>query len=211
MMELNLDHIVDEIIKRLQKEKEEEGVLVEASGRHAHLSKEYVELLFGKGYELTKKRDLSQPGQYLCEEKVTVIGPKGTIHNVSVLGPVRKQNQVELSKTDAVSIGVNAPVKMSGNIENSGTVIIATPLSVVKLQNGVIVAKRHIHITPEDSMRYGVMNNEEVSIKINGERGVIFTNVTVRVSDKFSTVVHLDYDEANACGFTKGMRASILK
>lgn len=211
MMELNLDHIVDEIIKRLQKEKEDEGVLVEASGRHVHLSKECVELLFGKGYELTKKRDLSQPGQYLCEEKVTVIGPKGTIHNVSVLGPVRKQSQVELSKTDAVSIGVNAPVKMSGNIENSGTVIIATPLSVVKLQNGVIVAKRHIHITPEDSIRYGVINNEEVSIKINGERGVIFTNVTVRVSDKFSTVVHLDYDEANACGFTKGMRASILK
>ncbi|MBM7869090.1 propanediol utilization protein [Clostridium pascui] len=211
MMELNLDHIVDEIIKRLQKEKEDDGVLVEASGRHVHLSKEYVDLLFGKGYELTKKRDLSQPGQYLCEEKVTVIGPKGTIHNVSVLGPVRKESQVELSKTDAVSIGVNAPVKMSGNIENSGTVIIATPLSVVKLQNGVIVAKRHIHITPEDSMRYGVMNNEEVSIKINGERGVIFTNVTVRVSDKFSTVVHLDYDEANACGFTKGMRASILK
>lgn len=211
MMELNLDHIVDEIIKRLQKEKEDEGVLVEASGRHVHLSKECIELLFGKGYELTKKRDLSQPGQYLCEEKVTVIGPKGTIHNVSVLGPVRKQSQVELSKTDAVSIGVNAPVKMSGNIENSGTVIIATPLSVVKLQNGVIVAKRHIHITPEDSIRYGVMNNEEVSIKINGERGVIFTNVTVRVSDKFSTVVHLDYDEANACGFTKGMRASILK
>nr|WP_204597817.1 ethanolamine utilization phosphate acetyltransferase EutD [Clostridium pascui] len=210
-MELNLDHIVDEIIKRLQKEKEDDGVLVEASGRHVHLSKEYVDLLFGKGYELTKKRDLSQPGQYLCEEKVTVIGPKGTIHNVSVLGPVRKESQVELSKTDAVSIGVNAPVKMSGNIENSGTVIIATPLSVVKLQNGVIVAKRHIHITPEDSMRYGVMNNEEVSIKINGERGVIFTNVTVRVSDKFSTVVHLDYDEANACGFTKGMRASILK
>lgn len=211
MMELNLDYIVDEIIKRLQKEKEDDGILVEASGRHVHLSKEYVELLFGKGYELTKKRDLSQPGQYLCEEKITLIGPKGTIHNISVLGPVRKESQVELSKTDAVSIGVNAPVKMSGSIENSGTVIIATSLAAVKLQKGVIVAKRHIHITPEDAIRYGVANNEEVSIKTNGERGVIFTNVIVRVSDKFTTAVHLDYDEANACGFTKGMRAWIIK
>lgn len=210
-MELNLNYIVDEVVKRLKCEEKDEGILVEASGRHVHLSKEAVELLFGKGYELTKKRELSQPGQYLCEERVTIIGPKGTMHNVSVLGPERQETQVELSKTDAVAIGVNAPVKMSGDIENSGSVIIATAKSVLKLDKGVIAAKRHIHITPEDAKRYNVVNNEEVNIKVDGERGIIFTNVAVRVSEKFNTVVHLDYDEANACGFTKGMRASIVK
>lgn len=208
-MEESINYIVNEVVKRLQSE--DEGILVEASGRHVHLSKESVEILFGKGYKLTKKRELSQPGQYLCDEKVMIIGPKGTIQNISVLGPEREETQIELSKTDAVSIGVKAPVKMSGDIENSGSVIIATQNAAIKLDKGVIVAKRHIHITPEDAKKYGVSNNEEVSVKVAGERGVIFTNVAVRVSDKFETVVHLDYDEANACGFVKGMKATIIK
>jgi putative phosphotransacetylase len=208
-MEESLNYIVNEVVKRLQSE--DEGILVEASGRHVHLSKESVEMLFGKGYKLTKKRELSQPGQYLCDEKVMIIGSKGTIQNISVLGPEREETQIELSKTDAVSIGIKAPVKMSGDIENSGSVIIATQNAAIKLDMGVIVAKRHIHITPEDAKKYGVSNNEEVSVKVTGERGVIFTNVAVRVSDKFETVVHLDYDEANACGFVKGMKATIIK
>lgn len=208
-MEESINYIVNEVVKRLQSE--DEGILVEASGRHVHLSKESVEILFGKGYKLTKKRELSQPGQYLCDEKVMIIGPKGTIQNISVLGPEREETQIELSKTDAVSIGVKAPVKMSGDIENSGSVIIATQNAAIKLDKGVIVAKRHIHITPEDAKKYGVSNSEEVSVKVAGERGVIFTNVAVRVSDKFETVVHLDYDEANACGFVKGMKATIIK
>lgn len=208
-MEESINYIVNEVVKRLQNE--DEGILVEASGRHVHLSKESVEILFGKGYKLTKKRELSQPGQYLCDEKVMIIGPKGTIQNISVLGPEREETQIELSKTDAVSIGVKAPVKMSGDIENSGSVIIATQNAAIKLDKGVIVAKRHIHITPEDAKKYGVSNNEEVSVKVAGERGVIFTNVAVRVSSKFETVVHLDYDEANACGFVKGMKATIIK
>lgn len=210
-MEMNLNYIVDEVVKRLKCEVEDEGILVEASGRHVHLSKDAVEVLFGKGYKLTKKRELSQPGQYLCEEKVTLIGPKGTIHNLSVLGPEREETQVELSKTDAVAIGAKAPVKMSGDIEKSGSVVLSSGNAVLKLDKGVIAAKRHIHITPEDAKRYNVSNNEEVNIKVIGERGVIFTNVAVRVSDKFNTVVHLDYDEANACGFTKGMKAVIVK
>lgn len=210
-MEMNLNYIVDEVVKRLKCDVEDEGILVEASGRHVHLSKDAVEVLFGKGYKLTKKRELSQPGQYLCEEKVTLIGPKGTIHNVSVLGPEREETQVELSKTDAVAIGAKAPVKMSGDIEKSGSVVLSSGNAVLKLDKGVIAAKRHIHITPEDAKRYNVSNNEEVNIKVIGERGVIFTNVAVRVSDKFNTVVHLDYDEANACGFTKGMKAVIVK
>lgn len=208
-MEESINYIVNEVVKRLQSE--DEGILVEASGRHVHLSKESVEILFGKGYKLTKKRELSQPGQYLCDEKVMIIGPKGTIQNISVLGPEREETQIELSKTDAVSIGVKAPVKMSGDIENSGSVIIATQNAAIKLDKGVIVAKRHIHITPEDAKKYGVLNSEEVSVKVAGERGVIFTNVAVRISDKFETVVHLDYDEANACGFVKGMKATIIK
>lgn len=208
-VELNLNYIVDEVVKRLQCE--DKGILVEASGRHAHLSKDLVETLFGKGYKLTKKRDLSQPGQYLCEEKVMIIGPKGTIQNISVLGPEREETQIELSKTDAVSIGVKAPVKMSGDLENSGSVIVATQNAAVKLDKGVIVAKRHMHITPEEAEKYGVSNNEEISIKLNSERGVIFTNVAVRVSSKFQTVVHIDYDEANACGFNKGMKAEIVR
>lgn len=210
-MEMNLNYIVDEVVKRLKCDVEDEGILVEASGRHVHLSKDAVEVLFGKGYKLTKKRELSQPGQYLCEEKVTLIGPKGTIHNVSVLGPEREETQVELSKTDAVAIGAKAPVKMSGDIEKSGSVVLSSGNAVLKLDKGVIAAKRHIHITPEDAKKYNVSNNEEVNIKVIGERGVIFTNVAVRVSDKFNTVVHLDYDEANACGFTKGMKAVIVK
>lgn len=207
-MEESLNYIVNEAVKRLQKK--DEGIMVEASGRHAHLSKELVEILFGKGYKLTQKRELSQPGQYLCEEKIMIIGPKGTIQNISVLGPEREETQIELSQTDAVSIGVKAPVKMSGDIENSSSVIIATQNEAVKLEKGVIVAKRHMHITPEDAGKYGVSNNEEINIKINGERGVIFTNVAVRVSSKFNTVVHIDYDEANACGFIKGMKATIV-
>ena len=210
-IEMNLNYIVDEVVKRLKCDVEDEGILVEASGRHVHLSKDAVEVLFGKGYKLTKKRELSQPGQYLCEEKVTLIGPKGTIHNVSVLGPEREETQVELSKTDAVAIGAKAPVKMSGDIEKSGSVVLSSGNTVLKLDKGVIAAKRHIHITPEDAKKYNVSNNEEVNIKVIGERGVIFTNVAVRVSDKFNTVVHLDYDEANACGFTKGMKAVIVK
>lgn len=209
--DLELNYVVGEIVKRLGNDTEKEGILMEASGRHVHLSKECVEALFGKGYELTKKRELSQPGQYLCEEKVTLIGPKGVLQNVSVLGPARAETQIELSKSDAVSIGVNAPVRMSGDTKNSGSVILATKNAVVKLEEGVIAAKRHIHITPEDAAKYGVKDKEDVKVKVFGERGLIFDNVAIRVSDKFNTALHIDYDEANACGFTKNMRCQIIK
>lgn len=210
MVNLNLDYIVDEVVKRLQID-EDEGILVESSGRHVHLSSEHVEQLFGKGYQLVKKRNLSQFGQYLCEEKVALIGPKSILNNVSVLGPIRDFSQVEISKTDAVSIGINAPVKISGSIENSGKIIVATSMAAVTLKKGLIVAKRHIHLTPGDALKYVVKDNEAVSIDIGGERGVVLKNVIVRVSDKFSSAVHLDYDEANACGFYKGMRAKIVR
>lgn len=212
MNELNIDYIVNEVNKRLKHElNNEDGIFTEASGRHVHLSREHVELLFGKGYKLTKKRDLSQPGQYLCEEKINLIGPKKVIYDISVLGPERENTQIELSKTDAVSIGLKTPVRMSGSISNSSPAIISTPLAAVKINEGVIVAKRHIHMTPEDAVKYGVKNNDEVNVKIEGERGVIFTNVAVRVSRDFKTTFHIDYDEANACGFVNGMRGHIIK
>ncbi|NOH16465.1 ethanolamine utilization phosphate acetyltransferase EutD [Clostridium cochlearium] len=206
-----INYIVNEVTKRLKWEKEESGILIEASGKHVHLSKEHVEKLFGKGYELTKKRELSQPGQYLCEEKVTLIGPKGVMQNVSVLGPTRENTQVEISKSDAVSLGVKAPVKMSGDVVGTPSIVLATKNSVVKLEEGVIVAKRHIHMAPEDALKYGVIDKQKVQVKVNGERSLIFDEVIVRVSDKFNTVVHIDYDEANACGFVKNTRGEILK
>ncbi|MGL4730285.1 MAG: ethanolamine utilization phosphate acetyltransferase EutD [Clostridium sp.] len=206
-----INYIVDQVVKRLACDKEDKGILVEASGRHIHLSKDTVEKLFGKGYELTKKRDLSQPGQYLCEEKVMLIGPKGVLQNVSVLGPARDNTQVELSKSDAVSIGVKAPLRMSGDIKGSAPITLAAKDSVVRIEEGVIVAKRHIHITPEDAKKYGVKDKEDVMVRINGERSLIFDEVSVRVSDKFNTVLHLDYDEANACSYTKDTYCEIVK
>lgn len=210
-MNNKIDYIVGEILERINQCKDEDTILVEASGRHVHLSKKDVETLFGEGYELTKKRDLSQPGQYLCEEKVMVIGPRGVLQAVSVLGPARAETQVELSKSDAVSVGINAPVRMSGDIKNSGSCIIATQKAAIKLEEGVIAAMRHIHITPEDAERFNVTNGEIVGIELQGERGLIFNKVAVRVSPKFNTAIHLDYDEANACGFTNGIRAKIIK
>lgn len=211
-----IDLIVDELIKRISidtdKEKCEDTILVEASGKHVHLSQEHVEMLFGKGYELKKVRELSQPGQYLCEEKVMIIGPKGVLNKVAVLGPARKDTQVEVSLSDAVSIGIKAPVRMSGDVKGSEGAVIATANSAVKLEEGVIAAKRHIHINPEDAKRFEVEDKEVVQVKVGcEERGLIFDNVVIRVSPSFDTAMHIDYDEANACGFMKNMRAKIIK
>lgn len=211
-----VDFIVEELLKRLSKstddKKSEDTILVEASGKHVHLSQEHVEMLFGKGYELKKVRELSQPGQYLCEEKVMIIGPKGVLNKVAVLGPARKDTQVEVSLSDAVSIGIKAPVRMSGDVKGSAGAVIATANSAIKLEEGVIAAKRHIHINPEDAKRFEVEDKEVVQVKVGcEERGLIFDNVVIRVDPSFDTAMHIDYDEANACGFMKKMRAKIIK
>lgn len=212
-IDVNVDMIIDKLISRLLDNKDEEKtILVEASGKHIHLSDKDVEALFGKGYKLKKVRDLSQPGQYLCEEKVMVIGPKGVLNKVSVLGPTRKETQVELSLSDAVSIGIKAPVRMSGDIKGSPGAVIASSKAAIILNEGVIVAKRHIHINPNDAKKFGVEDKEVVKVRVGcNERKLIFDNVIVRVSESFSTAIHLDYDEANACGFMKNMRAEIIK
>ena len=187
-------------------------VLVEMSARHIHVSKEDLEVLFGKGYELTKKKDLSQPGQFACEEKLVVVGPKGSL-KASILGPTRPASQVELSLTDARTIGVAAPIRESGDIAGSGACKLVNPDTgaEVELKEGVIAAKRHIHLTPEAAAEMGVADKEIVSVKINSERTTIFGDVVVRVSEKFAPAMHIDTDEANASCASGTVYGEIVK
>lgn len=177
----------------------EKTVMVETSARHVHVTEETLEILFGKGYQLTKKKNLSQPGQFACEERVQVIGPKNSFPAVSILGPTRPADQVELSASDARSIGVAAPVRESGDIAGSGACKLVGPKGEVELKEGVIIAKRHIHMTPEDAENYGVKDKQVVSVKIDSpERSLVFGDVVVRVSPKFKLAMHIDTDESNA-------------
>ena len=179
----------------------ENKILVETSARHVHLTKESVEILFGKGHELTNKKDLSQPGQFACEEKVTVIGPRGSL-KASILGPTRPADQVELSLTDARTIGVSALVRESGDIAGTQGCVIEGPCGSVEIKEGVIAAKRHIHMTPADAAELGVADKEIVSVKLDTARPLVFGDVVVRVSEKFALAMHIDTDESNAaCAF----------
>lgn len=183
-------------------------VELEASGRHVHVTREQAQTLFGHG--LTPKRPLSQPGQYLANERVTVVGPKGTFENVAVLGPERKKAQVEISLTDGRTLGVEAPVRLSGDVSGTPGVTLIGPAGTVTLNQGVIAAQRHIHLTPEDARNFGVKDKQVVKLQTFTARPVIFQDVAVRVSPEFASYVHLDYDEANACGFAKGDLGRIL-
>ena len=188
-------------------------VLVETSARHVHLTREHVEILFGKGHELTFKKALSQPGQFACEERVRVVGTKGEFPAVSILGPCRKATQVELSLTDARSIGVVAPVRESGDIEGSGTCKLVGPCGEVDIPCGVIAAKRHIHATTKDAEEFGLTNGQIVSVEIpsaNG-RNLTFGDVVVRVSDSYALAMHIDTDEANAAGMKPNTMGTIIK
>ncbi|MBQ8390543.1 MAG: phosphate propanoyltransferase [Oscillibacter sp.] len=171
---------------------------VEISARHVHLTKEAVEVLFGKGYELTPKRELSQPGQYLCAERVKLVTAKGQLDNVAILGPVREENQVELSLTDARTLGVEAPIRLSGDLEGAADVLIVSSLGVVTAKKSVIVAKAHVHMTPADAKEYSVCDGEHVDIRMGTERPVTLNDVIVRVREDYALAVHIDFDEANA-------------
>lgn len=181
----------------------ENEVLIETSARHVHVTQETLEALFGKGAQLTKKKDLSQPGQFACEERVTVVGPKKSIPGVSILGPARSATQVEVSLTDARTLGVTAPVRESGDIAGSAPCKLVGPCGEVEISEGVIAAKRHIHFTPEEAAAAGVEDKQIVSVKVtSADRSLIFGDVVVRVSPKFSAAMHIDTDEANAaCAF----------
>lgn len=178
-------------------------VLVETSARHIHVSEEALEVLFGKGYTLTNKKDLSQPGQYACEEKLVVVGPKGSL-KMSILGPTRPATQVEVSLTDARTLGVKAPIRESGDVKGSAGCKLVNPENGAEYEiaEGVIVAKRHIHLTPEAALEMGVSDKQIVSVKLDTERSAILGDVVVRVSEKFAPAMHIDTDEANAtCAF----------
>lgn len=207
-MDKLLQDIIEEVVRRV---KEEAFIEVEASGRHVHLSKKHIDILFGEGYNLTKVKDLSQPGQYACKERVKISGPKGTIENVIVLGPPREETQVEVSFTDALVLGAKPPVKLSGDLDNTSGITISTDKASITLDKGLMVAKRHIHMTPYDAKRFGVSDNESVCVKVLGKRPLIFDDVIVRVNKDYKTFMHIDYDEANACGFSKGTYALIVR
>ena len=186
-------------------------VLIETSARHVHLSKEHIDILFGAGHELTFKKALSQPGQFACEERVTVVGEKKEIKNISIVGPARSATQVEGSLTDARTLGVKAPVRESGDIAGSGTCKIIGPCGEVEISEGVIAAKRHIHLTPEAAAEMGVKDKQIVCVKIDSDgRKTIFGDVVIRVSDKFSPAMHIDTDESNAAGCVPGMMGEVI-
>ncbi len=185
-------------------------IIVETSARHVHLKQEDIEILFGKGHTLTPKKDLSQPGQYACEERVEVVGPKKSIANVIILGPARPESQVEVSLTDARTLGVNAMIRESGDIEGTEGCKIVGPCGEVVLDKGVIAAKRHLHLTPADAEEIGVTNKQIVKVKINGSRPLVFDDVVVRVSDKFARFMHIDTDEANAAGATPNIVGEVI-
>lgn len=185
--------------------------IVETSARHIHLSQEAVEILFGAGHTLTKLKDLSQPGEFACEERVTIIGEKSEIKNVIILGPTRANTQVEMSLSDARSAGIVAPIRESGDLENSGSCTLAGPNGSLTLEKGVIVAKRHIHLTPQDAKEMGVENKEIVSVNINSQdRSLVFGDVVCRVHENFATAMHIDTDESNAVGGGK-LTGTIVK
>ena len=201
MEKRDLQAVVDRVVSRL-------FVELEASGRHVHVTKEQAQKLFG--HRLTEKRPLSQPGQYLANERLTVIGPKGEFQNVAVLGPERKEAQVEISLTDGRTLGITPPVRLSGDVKDSPGAVLKGPRGRVEIPQGVIAAKRHIHMTPVDAKNMGVEDKQVVRLQAFTDRPLIFEDVVVRVSEQFAAYAHLDYDEANACGFQNGDLGRIL-
>ena len=196
-----LQQLVDAVVSSL-------FVELEASGRHVHVTKEQAITLFG--HPLTPERPLSQPGQYLARERVTIAGPKGEFANVAVLGPERKAGQVEVSLTDARHLGLEVPVRLSGEVKGTPGILLRGNAGCVTLREGVMAAQRHIHLTPEDARKFGVKDKQTVKLQTYTARPVVFEDVAVRVSPEFASYVHLDYDEANGCGFRKGDLGRIL-
>lgn len=186
--------------------------LVEVSARHVHLNDFAVKTLFGENYNLTFKKELSQIGQFVCNEKICVVGEKGSFKTVSVLGPTRKEVQIELSKTDAIKVGINAPIKESGDLKNSGACKLIGPKGELFLKQGVIIAKRHIHANEQDAANLKVKNGDVVFVNILTEqRSLIFKDVVVRVSNNFNLAMHIDTDEANAANVLKSCKGEIFK
>lgn len=189
----------------------ERKISVETSARHVHLSQDDLEALFGKGYSLTPKKYLSQPDQFASEERVNISGPKGEIKNVVILGPVRKSTQVEVSLTDARTLGITVPVRESGDTAGSAACTISGPKGSITLSEGVIAAKRHIHLTPDEAAVFGLSDKQVVQVKLTSKgRSLVFGDVVVRVSDRFAAAMHIDTDEANAAGLSGAVYGEII-
>lgn len=186
-------------------------VPVGLSNKHIHLSQEHLDILFGEGYELKKFKDLSQPGQYAAEEKVDVVGVKGTLKGVRILGPVRKETQVEVSLADGFVLGVIPPVRDSGDLIDSPGAKIVGPKGEVVIEKGIIAAARHIHMHTSDAENFGVVDKEEVSVRVEGKRGLIFENVLVRVNKDYALEMHVDIEEGNAAGLKNGALVELIK
>ena len=216
-MDVNIDAITKAVIEALKEKGTscaqcDGDIPVGVSNRHIHLSKADCETLLGEGYELTPMKDLSQPGQYACKETLTIVGPSlRPIENVRVLGPLRPESQVEISRTDSFTLKVKPPVRESGKISGSAPITIIGPKGVVSLKEGCIIANRHIHMSLEDGLKYGVKDNEYVTVDACGERKTRFFDVQVRVSDKFRLEMHLDTDDANAAGLSGKSLVKIVK
>ena len=211
--EQQIKDLVNKVIDNINGKSESEGdIPVGISNRHIHLSREHVETLFGKGYELTKIKDLSQPGQYACKEQLTIIGPSmRPIEGVRVLGPERKSSQVEISRTDSFVLKVKPPVRESGKIEGSAPVTIIGPKGIVTLKEGCIIANRHIHMSEDEGKAFGVVDNQYVDVLMNGERKTMFYDVQIRVHKDFRLEMHIDTDDANAAGVGNGFKAKLIK
>ena len=199
---MNANALIDAVLKNI-------FIEMEASGRHVHVTKQQAQQLFG--HDLTPDRPLSQPGQWVAKERVTVVGPKGQFHNVAVLGPERKEAQVEISLTDGRVLGIQPPIRPSGSVKDSPGALLRGSCGEVTLSQGVIAAQRHIHITPQDAQKFGVQDQQVVRLQTYTDRPRVFDDVLVRVSKDFATRVHLDFDEANACGYKSADLGRIIQ
>lgn len=187
------------------------NIPIEVSARHTHLSKEVADVLFGKDYNFNIRKELSQPGQYACEERVDIIGPKNTLKNVAVLGPLRAKTQVEISITDSLKIGIECPIRESGDLQGTPGCILKGPCGEYELESGLIVAKRHIHMHTSDAQKAGAKNGVVASVKIKSfERSLVYNDVVIRVSDNFSLAMHIDTDEANTLNYRQGLTGELI-
>lgn len=217
-MNPDLDKITEAILKvlraqdiELESKKDDFTIPVGVSNHHVHLTEEHIAICFGKGYELTPIKDLTQPGQFACKETVTLCGPKGAIEKIRILGPARKESQVELLVSDNYKLGLNAPLRLSGEIKGSAPITVVGPKGSVYLEEGAIVARRHIHMMPEDARRFGVSDGETVSVRVNGERGGVMDNVIIRANNTSKLDFHIDTEEANALGLGSSDKITIIK
>ncbi|AKL93921.1 propanediol utilization protein PduL [Clostridium aceticum] len=212
MQEELIKQIVEKVMQNIEGyQQTSTEIPVEVSARHVHLSKEHMTALFGDEAQLAILKELSQPGQFQYDKRITLMGPKGSISNVAILGPVRKDTQVEISYTDARTLGISPPLRESGNLEDTEGVMIVAGRRVVNIDKGVMIAKRHIHMTPENAKVFGVEDGQQVKVRIKSQRPVVLEDVLIRVSEKYRLSMHIDHDEGNAAAYQPGMTGEIIK